>query len=217
MNCVTKIVAVALMAFAATAQAQEGRKEFTMDTGKGGIEIKLSLPGFANGPTDFSGNPGFSNPDVRADGVTVKAREVAFGAALGQSGYVDYRVSITKTDSKTDKLNAIRLAKKMLEKTGQKLEDAHELKTGIKILKSDSDSYTYALCSQPVFDKPQPERLCSIIGTSVTNDGKQTIAVMVSVGEKDVDAYNANPEKFEKRANKAFSDMISNSTVRLLP
>lgn len=216
MKVITKIAAVALMAIAATAHAQQPRKEFTMETGKGGIEVKVSLPDFVSDPVDFSGNPGVAKVNVSANGVSVKGQEAAFVAPLGETGLVDYRVSMIKTDSRTDTLKSVEMTTKFLKKHGQKFSANDEIETQYPILPN-GDNHTYLVCSQPVFEQPENKRDCTIIETSVSSDKKQSVVMMATIIEKDVDAYNANPARYEKAAYKAFSDMMKNSKVKLLP
>lgn len=216
MNRITAFAAIALMTFAATVHAQTARKVTTLETGKGGIEVKVSLPEFVTDPMDFSGNPGVAKVDVSANGVHVKGQEARFTAPLGQTGWVDYRVSMVKTDSKTDTGKVVELTTKFLKTVGQKFSDAKEIDTQYPILPT-GDNHTYLICSQPVFEQPKKERDCTIIEAAVTKDKKQSVVMMATIIENDVEAYNANPEKFLKRANKAFNDMMENSKVKLLP
>jgi len=216
MKRITKIFAVALMAFAATAQAQMARKVFILETGKGGVEVQVSLPEFVKGPFDFAGNPGIAKVDVSGNGVTVKGQEAMFGSQLAETSIVDYRVSMTKTDSKTDSANNIASTTKFLKKKGLKFTEAQEIETQFPIIPN-GDNRTYLICSQPVFEQPKNEIDCTIIESSVTSDKKQSVVMMVTIIEQNVDAYKANPAKYEKAANKMFRDMMSNSMVKRLP
>ena len=209
MNRITKIAAVALMAFAVTGQAQTAKKEFTIDTGKGGIELKISVPEMAQGPYDFSGNDGIFKYDFTNKGRNYSDRKVAFIAKLGETGSMGYKFTLSKASSKNaddEGFTNKTTANQLLETEGFKLADAKPIENRFIPL-DNAITETVKVCGQPVTDHPRQERECAIVVTSVTNDHLQSVGLMAVVKEKDVDAYNANPEKFSKRVDNAFNYM----------
>lgn len=55
--------------------AQMVRKEIILETGKGGVELKVSVPDFANGPMGWQ--PRITKVDVNFHGINVKGQQVA--------------------------------------------------------------------------------------------------------------------------------------------
>ena len=65
-----------------------------------------------------------------------------------------------------------------------------------------------------IFEKSKNEKKCSIVVSAVTIDHLQSIGLMATVTETDINAYDSNPEKYSKRADNALK-YISESKARL--
>jgi len=216
MKVTTKIAAVTLIAVTSVANAQMARKEVVLDTGRGGIELKVSVPDFPiSGPTDFAGNPGVAKVNINKNGVNVSGQEAGFSAKIGENSFIAYRASTTKTTSTTDKSlsNEKSIAKAMLKHTGQSIEDAQEIPTEFPLL-SDGKNVTYKVCSKAVFDnKPTNEFDCSILEVSISNDNKRAVVMMATVSTENLQDH----QKTEKQADNAFKYMMKESKALLLP
>ena len=219
MKRITKIVAVAAIACTSLANADQGRKVVILETGKGGIELILSAPGFVSDPTDFSGNPGVSKFENNYKGQIVIDKQAAFGANIGATGKVSYSAQIEKTSSKNSNDGGFTnssVAEGLLKKEGLKFADA-KIVSNKPNLVDGNINVTYTICAQPITDHPRPERECAIVSTSVTKDHLQSAGVMVAVIESNVQDYNESPEKYYRRVEKAFDDLMQNSTARMRP
>lgn len=220
MKVTTKIAAVTLMAVTSVCYAQQVRKEVILETGKGGIELKLSVPDLPiSGPMDFSGNPGISKFDNNYKGRIVTDRQVLFSTKLGNTGYAFYKARVSKASSKNiddEGFTNKSVAESLLKSQGLKFSEAHVLEGKPDLISGNSNA-TYKICAKPVFEKTKNEFDCSIVSTSVTKDRLQALGIMSLIIEEDVQAFNSNPEKYDRRVEKAFDDMMSNSKARMLP
>jgi len=205
--------AVVMTAFAATAYAQMARKEVILDTDKGGIELKVSVPDRMTGPTDFSGNEGIGGGEITANGVTLYGKEASFGGRIGDTGILLYRTTAGSTTSNVSKFSNDQLATELLKKSGQKFSDAKRMETEYPIL-DNGITVTYSLCSAVVFEKPNNRTACTKIETAISKDGKKSSVIMVTASEL-TDKFNQNPEKYKNGVEKMFNDVASNSKARL--
>lgn len=214
MKRITAFSALALMAFAATAQAQMARKEVILDAGKGGIELKVSVPAKMAGPMDFSGNDGVGGGEISSNGVTLYGKEAKFSGKLGETGWLTYLTTVGSTTSNTSKFSNDGLAKEILLKTGQKVADAKRIETTNPLI-DDGVSVTYSVCGKVIFEQYENENACSIVQTSVSKDRKKSASIMVTASESDLKKYNENPSKYSNGTAKMFEDVIGNSKARL--
>ena len=205
---------VVMTAFAATAYAQMARKEVILDAGKGGIELKVSVPEKMAGPMDFSGNDGVGGGDITSNGVTLYGKEAKFSGKLGETGRLIYWTTVGSTTSNTSKFSNDGLAQEMLSNYGQKLADAKIIQTTNPLI-DDGTSVTYSVCSKVIFEQYKNENACSIVQTSVSKDRKKSASIMVSAGEKDLNKYNENPSRYSNGTAKMFEDVIGNSKAKL--
>lgn len=206
--------AVVMTAFAATAHAQMARKEVILDAGKGGIELKVSVPEKAAGPMDFSGNDGIGGGEISSNGVTLYGKEAKFSGSIGETGKIVYRTTVTSTTSNTSVFSNDGLAKEMLSNSGQKLSDAKRIKTSNPLIDGGT-SESYFVCGKVIFEKYENESACSIVQTSVSKDKKKSATIMVTASETDLVKYNSNPEKYSNGTTKMFEDVIGNSKAKL--
>jgi len=215
MNRNNAFAAIALMTFAATVHAQAARKEVILDTEKGGIELKVSVPEKMAGPMDFSGNKGIGGGgEITANGVTLYGKEAKFSGKLGETGWLIYMTTVGSTTSNTSKFSNDGLAKEILSMTGQKLADAKRIETTNPLI-DDGVSVTYSVCGKVIFEKYENENACSIVQTSVTKDRKKSASIMVTASESDLKKYNENPSKYSNGTAKMFEDVIGNSKAKL--
>lgn len=214
MKHTTKIAAVFLIAAASTSYAQTARKEVVLDTGKGGIELKVSVPEKAAGPMDLSGNDGIGGGEITSNGVTIYGKEAKFAAKIGETGKIVYRTVVGSTTSNTSKYSNDGLAKESLLKSGQKFSDAKQIETTNPLIEN-GVSVTYSVCGKVVFDKYENVNGCSIVQTSISKDGKKAASIMVSASESDLNKYNENPSKYSNGTTKMFEDVITNSKAKI--
>jgi hypothetical protein len=215
MNRTNAFAAIALMTFAATVHAQTARKEVILDAGKGGIELKVSVPEKMAGPMDFSGNDGIGGGgEITANGVTFYGKEAKFSGKLGETGRLIYLTTVGSTTSNTSKFSNDGLAKEILLKTGQKLADAKRIETTNPLI-DDGVSVTYSVCGKVVYEKYENVNACSIVQTSVSKDSKKSASILVTATERDLDRYNENPSKYSNGTAKMFEDVIGNSKARM--
>ena len=216
MKTLTKFFAIAAMAISLGAIAADTapRKEAVLDTGKGGLRLVLSVPGFAEGPIDFAGNKG---PAVTNDTGRVYFREAAFNAQVGETGVIVYEAMMTrrvKVDKGDQMITADFLVADILKTEGFTLARATKIDSP-PVPIADATIVTYKVSGYPFFDKEKRTMKKSIIVTAVaTNDKMQGYTVLVAVAEKDISAFDANPEKFEKRVVKGFGDMMDNTSIK---
>lgn len=210
----TAFAAIALITFAATIHAQTTRKEVVLDTDKGGIELKVSVPDRMTGPTDFSGNEGIGGGgEITANGVTFYGKEASFGGRIGDTGNLLYHTTVSSTTSNASKFSNDKLAAEMLKNTGQEFSDAKRVETEYPILDNGINA-TYWVCSAVVFEKNSNKTACTKIETAVSKDSKKSSAIMVTAIEL-TNKFNQNPEKYKNGVEKMFNDVASNSKARL--
>ena len=215
MKTITKLFAIAAMAisFGANAADQAPRKEAVLDTGKGGLHLVVSVPNFAQGPYDFAKNKG---PIVNAFGGLVYG-EVMFNAPVGETGVVVYQANIgrrTKVSKGDQPLTAEHLAREMIKQAGfegraVKIDSPQVGIAGATVV-------TYKMSGFAMFEKEDRSKKHAEIVTAVSFANEtQGYALMVGVAEKDVAAFDADPEKIEKMARGGFKDMMKNTSVTL--
>lgn len=213
-----KLFAVAALAVGLTAaHAEDARKTSVLDTGKGGVKVIMSVPGWADGPYDFAKNPG---PRKATTG-TFTYGEAMFNAPVGDSGVVVYQsmlMSATARKPGDQPITAEHLATEMLKANGF---------TTVRAAKVDApdagiDGATvvaYKASGFSVFDgiERKKEKVALVVMAASLPDQKRGFAIMATVAEKDVAKFDADPAKFEKGAMKAFADVFKNSDWKVNP
>ena len=211
MKTLTKFFAIAatVISFGAIAADAAPRKEAVLDTGKGGLRLVLSVPGFAEGPIDFAGNKGAVVQDMNR----IKYREAAFNAQVGETGVILYKaVSMrrVKVESGDQMITPDFLAAEILKSEGFTLDRAKKIDSP-PVPIADATIVTYKVSGNPITDHVRPEKSVIIVTAVAMKDQMQGYAILTVIREKDVAAFDANPEKFERMAMKGFTDMFNNS------
>ena len=218
MKLTTKIAAVCLMAVASVSYAQVAKKEVVLDTGKGGIELTVSVPSVVQGPMDFSGNDGVFKYDYTNKGVNYSVRKAMFGTHMGSTGTLQYFVTLSKVSSKNrndEGFTPRNTAAYLLDTEGFKIKDAKKIDNLITPF-NDGITETYEICGQPVTDHPRSERECAVVVASVTKDYLQSIGMMASIVEKNVEAFNSNKDTYIQKVENALKYM-GESNARIKP
>lgn len=218
MKRITTFAAIGLMSLASAAYAQMAKKEVVIDTGKGGIELKISVPDIAQGPKDFSGNDGVFKDDYTHNGRSYSARKVGFVTQLGETGVMGHKVTLSKVSSKNNSdegFTTKNTADYLLGTEGFKVKDANLIDNKFYPL-DNATTETYKICGQPVFEKPKNRRECAIVVSAVTNDHLQSIGIMAFVVENDINSFDSNPSKYSNRVDNALKH-VSESKATLKP
>lgn len=206
---------VFFLAHAAGPGTDGPRKEAVLDTGKGGVKIIMSVPGWADGPYDFAKNHG---PRKATTG-SYTYGEAMFNAPVGESGVVVYQsmvMSATVRKPGDQPITAEHLAKEMLKANGFTTARA------VKIDSPDTglDGATvvaYKASGYSVFDgiERKKEKVALVVMSVALPDQKRGFAIMATVGEKDVAKFDTDPAKYEKAAMKFFAEIFKNSNWTL--
>ena len=214
MNLVAKLFAIAALALSCTAQAADTapRKEAVLDTGKGGLHVVFSTPGFTEGPIDFAGNKGPYSTDMSR----TKFREVAFNAQVGETGVIVYKATLTRklNIQKGDQMaTAEFMAADILKSEGFTLDRAIKIDSP-PVPITDAKIVTYKASGYSIFEKEKHDFKSVVFVTAVaTNDQLQGFALLTVVLDKDVAAFDADPAKIERRALKGFTDMYNATAI----
>ena len=206
------VAASLVFGFSANAADTAPRKEAVLDTGKGGLRLVFSVSGFAEGPIDFAGNKGAVVQDMNR----IKYREAAFNAQVGETGGIVYKaVSMhrVKVESGDQMITPEFLAAELLKSEGFKLDRATKIDSP-PVPIADATIVTYKASGYPLFEKEKRTVKASIIVTAVaTNDKMQGFSLLTVIRQKDVAAFDADPEKFYKMAKGGFVDAYKNLEI----
>jgi hypothetical protein len=213
MKFITKIATVALIAFAATAQAQQGeRSTATIDAGvgKGGFSVTISVPK-SDGPTDFAGNPG---PRVSTDNGNTYG-EVAFGANASDTAIVLYQVAVFRDDKANERKKPYTseyLAQEIIKKKGfvgraQKFDCPPPPFSGVTMSCYKMNGYT----DLPFVPKDWGYSV-AIISYSFRNN-TQGFVFIGDATERDGSKYKQAPSFIEKKAESKLSTLVNYSKI----
>lgn len=212
MKAVAKLVAILGLVAGFTAHAADGgRKEAVLDTGKGGVKLVMSVPGWADGPYDFGKNPGVKVKSV----ANLIHGEALFNAGVTDSSVVVYQAVVgrrTSVKQGDQPITAEHLANEMLKTNGFTTSRA------VKIDSPDAgvDGATvvaYKAGGYSIWDGKEDRRDKAVMIVMAVSPRNQTqgFAIASRVVEKDVGKFDADPTKYEKAAMKAFTDIFQNS------
>lgn len=212
MKFFTKLVACAAVVISVNAMAADaGRKEVVLDTGKGGVQLTVSVPDMSNGPYDYGKNPGIGKAVTDA----WNHQEVMFNGAISDTGVVVYQASLDKVNrSKTNKLmSAAEIARSEIESHGFK--DRAQKITCPEAPIDGASIVCYKMSGDMIFSgKARPEKVASfLVAISFAND-TQGYSLMGTVAEHDAAKFNADPASYEKRASKLLGDLYRNHSLK---
>lgn len=218
MKAVAKLVAILglLMSFAAHA-ADGARKEAVLDTGKGGVKLVMSVPGWADGPYDFGKNPGVK---IKT-GANLIHGEALFNAPVSDTGAVIYQAVVGRRISAkagAQPISAEHLANEMLETYGFTTRRAAKIDSpdvgidGATVVAYKASGHSILGGKQRTKDK------YAMVVMAISWPGDtQGFTIMAIVAEKDVAKFDADPAKYEKAAMKFFADIFKNSNWKVSP
>lgn len=207
------LVAVALVAGLNNAFAQ-GRKEVTMDAGKGGFKLTVSVPDDRDGPYDFAKNKGPVVNDQKGAfvvGETMFLGGISPTAGFAQQARID-RSYETKTEDQ--KITAEKLAQIIIKQKGF---SGREVKIPCPpAYVDDAEMVCYKMSGSPIFKGEEIKTKHSIVLASIAfGKGRFGYTLIGSVYEKDQNKFNSDPTGYEKRANGVIVDLYKNHRVNL--
>lgn len=191
------------------------RKEAVMDTGAGGVHLTISLPDYAEGPSDFSGNRG---PLVRHQPALNRVLgEAMFKLAIGKSALLTYQATVARRftlQSEAERFSAEVLAEGQIRQAGF---EGRAVKLGcppVSLMRA--SIVCYRMTGEKLADgKAAPERYAhALIAISFDQD-KQGYTLMATIAEQDVARFDADPARYEKIVINALGDLWGNHTVEV--
>lgn len=208
MNIVRKLVSVAAMAIVAlSATASEPA---IVDTGKGGLRAVLSLPEMA-GPYDFAKNKGVS---VSIDPL-LSGGAAAFLGGEGTFDVVDKLMVFSRIKNQPGQqpITAEHLANEMLKTNGFTVDRAIKF-DGPKVSIMGATVATYKASGNAVYEQEKKTEKRFMIVQAVSFPGQtKGYAIMATIKEADVAAFDADPAKYESLAKRAFIPLFKGLTV----
>lgn len=195
-----------------SAFAEDARKESLLDTGKGGFKLLVSVPSFGQGPYDFAKNNGVNKKEF--DGFHYS--EVMYNAPISETSVVIYQ-AMTMRRSVAKKgvtpITAEHLASEMLKTNGFKLDRATKIDCPKAPVEGGSIA-CYKASGHSIFDeeKKRDKKAMVVVSVSFANN-TQGYALMATVVEKNIAAFDKEPEKYAYGAMKGLSDLFSNHMI----
>lgn len=210
--------ATALLAGLNNAFAADGRKEATIDLGKGAFKLTVSVPGTTVGPYDTASNPGPRVNVNNKDGKGTAYGEVMFKGKADESSTVIFEArAATNFDAKPIHKGALAgsLAKSVIKDEG-----FEGRATPIDCPPAPIEGATtvcYKMSGNSIFDgNVRTEKSASILmAVSFSND-KHGFTIMGSIIERDASKFDANKDKYETGALNAVGDMYQHLVVKPL-
>ena len=212
------LVAVALVAGLNNAFAQ-GRKEATIDLGKGAFRLTLSVPAYGglDGPFDTAKNPGPRVNINNKDGEGYAYGEVMYNAPIGESGVAVFE-GRAKTNFAADPAYkgalAVSLAKSIIKDEGFEGR-AKEIDCPPAPMEGGS-IVCYKMTGDKVFEgKIHKNKYASVLVAVSFGNDKHGYALMATVMERNAAKFNADPNRFEFGASKALNDLLVNHSIMI--
>ncbi len=212
MNLVRKLVsaaALALVALSATAA-----EPAVVDTGKGGLRAVLTLD--MDGPYDFTKRKGTRVFGMN-DGLGLVGGQAMFlGNALDTALVIDQLLVGTiqkNTPADNKPLTAEHMADQMLQTVGFTVDRAVKF-DGPRLNIPGATVVTYKAFGYPRFTSERKDSKIFAIVQAVSYPGQtKAYAIMATVKEKDVTAFDADPAKYESLAKRSFVPLFKGLTV----
>lgn len=214
MKKLAKIFAGAVLVAGLNSAFADGRKEATMDAGKGAFKLTVSVPGEANGPYDFSKNTGPVVNDLKGKFLI---GEVMFDAPLSDTAGYIFQARIDRSyvvDTEEQRITAENLAQIIINKKGFK---GREVKIPCPPTRVEgAEMVCYKMSGTPIFKGDAINHKSFNILASVSfGDGKMGYTLLGSIVENDVNKFEKDPKVYEKHANGAIIDLYKNHKVVL--
>lgn len=213
MNAWIKWVAVvsALVSFSVANAAGEG----VIDTGKGGLRAVLVSE--MAGPKDFANNSG-AKVVGKNSGRGFVVGEVMFNGDISQTSVLVAKLLVmhaSKIESGDKPITADHMANELLKTTGFDLSRAEKIAGPTPPnLPPGAEVVTYKASGHAVFETVKKNSKEYSIVQGVSYPGKaKGYAIMVTALEKNVPAFDADPEKYLKEAKGGFMPIFRGLTV----
>lgn len=205
---------IAVAAAALISAAAWAGETAVIDASRGGL--RATLKSEMDGPYDFGRKPGprvLDRKDIR-----LIAGEAMFNGKASETAtlviqlLVGARTEVRKGDTP---LTADHMANEMLSTNGFDLSRAEKIDGPTPPnLPPGAEFVTYKAVGHPVFDKVKTTKKDAMIVQGVSYPGKtKGYAIMSTVMETDVKAFDADPEKYVKHAKAGFVPLFKNLTV----
>ena len=218
MKLFAKLFAVVAVAFGlTTVHAEDARKTAVLDTGKGGIQVFMSVPGWASGPYDTGMNPGVMVKTIS----NLVYGEGLFFARVSETRGVWYQSMVgrrTSVKAGDTAITAEHMAKEMLKTQGFTIERAIKIDSPDVGLNG-ATVVAYKAKGMSIFDgkeRKKDRQAIVVMGVSLPGN-TQGFSIMAWVDDDDVNAFDSNPAKYEKAAMNAFADLFKNSDWKINP
>lgn len=213
MDFFKKLVACAAVVISVNAIAADtGHKEAVLDTGKGGVNLVVSVPVSTAGPYDYGKNPGVGKAITDA----WNHQEVMFNAKISDTGVVVFQASLDRINgAKTKKLmSAEEIARSEIELQGfenraVKIDCPPPPVQGATIV-------CYKMSGDAIFEgRVRPEKSATFLAAISFANNTQGYSLSGTVIEHDAAKFNADPAAYETKASKALGVLFRNHTVKL--
>lgn len=199
------IASAAILPFTALAS------EAVLDTGPGGIKVSFSISNM-DGPFDFAKNKG---PKIASsNGRTVG--EVAWGANSGVGGTLIFMSGVmrrTQVKPGDQPITPEHLAKVMLEQNGFTLERATLIPAPKVDLEGMLPAVAYKASGTPIFEGPGKGKTAIYVMAVASADRKQGYVLASYVDERNIEAFDADPAKYDKEARGGFVQLFRGHKV----
>lgn len=212
------LVAVAFVTGLNNSFAADGRKEATIDLGKGAFKLTVSVPAYKgiDGPFDTAKNPGPRVNINNKDRNGYAYGEVMYNAPIGETGVIIFEASAKTVFSGKPAYKGVladSLAKSVINDGG-----FEGRATPIDCPPAPIEgAYTvcYKMSGDKIFDgKTRENKYAAVlIAVSFDND-KHAYTLMVTLVERNAVKFNTDPNRFEYGATKALKDLWENHVFR---
>lgn len=204
-----KVLAMTVAFFISGAVLADGRKEATIDLGKGAFKLTVSVPDFLDGPYDTAKNPGPRVNINNTDGKGYAYGELMYNSSYGETGVVVLEATATTNFAAKPAYKgalAESMAKTVIDDSG----------FGGRAVKFDcppvpiegATALCYKMSGDKVFNgKTRENKYAAVlVAVSFAND-KHGYTLMGTIVERNVAKFNADPTETEKSANKSLSQL----------
>lgn len=218
MKLIAKLFAATALLVGLNNAFAEGRKEATIDLGKGAFKLTVSVPEDVDGPYDFAKNKGPRvNINKDTDGKGYAYGEVMYNARIESGGVVSYKASAKAVFSAKPTYKgalAESLAKSLIKDSGF---EGRATKTDCPPAPIDNAYIVcYKMSGNPMYEgKMEPEKYARVLVAVSFSDDAMGYTFMGSVIEQDVSKFNADPSKAESLAKSLAIDIYRNMRTRL--
>lgn len=206
------IAAIALAASALASAADLGPRKEAVFEGKY-LQIVASAPAFANAATGLLNEPFTAKDSKCAQDAKGKLAEcfVNFIAPLAENRTVaTYNARLIESvDGKTQAWDAKKMAYSLLERAG--VDNGTVVQIEAPQIAVQNATVVAYRAEGFAFGKKMDKTVMYVIGVAL-NNGKASYALSGDIATS-ADLLDANPSKFDKRANRALADFLINTKV----